>query len=429
MFYYYYVHLVVFVPDAEGNDPWAPIHIDTIDRFNQGSAGSGDVYIAHADSFPTEKDVHIFSTPSDWPSQPAFGSHLDPTGGWPRLYEAAMGDGSMYALWERGPSSTDIFVKHVEYNPTMSKRYKRPYCSNWNDVYSYKCSFEEASQYVPECFRRVMKKSPALHSMTEVQGFVAHQSDVDLSITSQLDSYLASREYDLQTYHRSGIDNSLFYKAYYTAIDKLPALQQNTFANILEIVNTIRSFADGLDMSDFRTLKKTSSDLWLRYRYQYNTTISDIEEVTNAVARLQAIMGKPVSTYGGASKDGVTATCQVKVMVPELSSINDFLRRINLRPTLVNVWDVIPYSFVVDWFFKVGPFLEDLQKWIDSPTMDITEVWYSVWQSRDDKDVGLRVSEYGRWRGNPPALPYFSSSEVSSKTIGMRIADAIALFL
>lgn len=429
MFYYDYVHLVVFVPDEHGNDPWAPIKIDTIDRFNQGTAGSGDVYIAHSESYPTEEDVHILKTPSVWPSQPAYGSHLDPTGGWPRLYEAATGNGSMYALWERGSTTTDIFVKHVEYDAELSRRYGQPYCRNWNDTYRYRCSFDEAHAYVSACFADLMRHQPVTHSLRSVDGYVSRKADVNLSFTSQLDSYLASREYGLQSYHRSGIDNSLFYKAYYAAIDKLPVLEQNTFANIVEIVNTLRSFADGFDMSDLRSLKKTASDLWLRYRYQYNTTVSDMEEVTNAVARLQAIMGEPVSTYGGASQNGVSVTCQVKIMVPSFSSVNDFLKRINLRPTLSNVWDVIPYSFVVDWFFKVGPFLEDLQKWIDSPTMDIQEVWYSVWQSRDDKDVGLRVKEYGRWRGNPPSLPYFTSHTASSKTIGMRAADAVALVL
>lgn len=428
MFYYYGVHLVTFVPGADGKDPWESIHIDTIDRFNQGSAGSGNVYIAHSDQYPTEDDVHILETPFFWPSEPAFGSHLDPTGAWPRLYECAAGSGRMYALWERS-DCVDIAVSHVVYDPDMSRTMGKAYGKTWNRTYRYKCTFEEASSYVHKCFTALEKTDFWYAPLYDVKGYVSKKSDVNLAQTSQLDSYLASRELGLQSYHRSGIDNALFYKAYYAAIDKLPVLEQNTFANIVDVVKTIRSFADGLDFSDFRSIKQVSRDLWLRYRYQYSTTVGDMEEVSNAVARLQGIMGKPISTYGGASKDGVSVTCQVKIKIPEVVSVDTFLKDINLRPTLANAWDVLPYSFVVDWFFRVGPFLEDLQKWIDSPTADIQEIWYSVWQSKHDKDSGLMVREYGRWMGDAPALPYFTSSHTRSETIGLRAADAVALII
>lgn len=428
MYYYTYSNLVVFVPDENGNDPWSPVRIDTIDRFNQGSAGSGDVYIAHAESFPTEKDVHIFKTPASWPRTPVYGTWFIPHDRKPFLARA-LGDGSMFAKYDNGNGTCDIFVQHIEYDPTLSKRYGKPYANNWNDSFRRFCTFAEVDQYIPSYMNRILQRTPSPEPLSSVDGYVARKSDVKLSFTSQLDSYLASREFGLQSSHRSGIDNGLFYKSYYDAIEKLPALQQNTLANIAEIINTLRSFADGFDMTDLRSVKRTSRDLWLRYRYQYRTTISDMEEVTNAVARLQAIVGKPISTYGSANKNGVTTTCQVKVVVPEISSINDFILAANLRPTLSNVWDVIPYSFVVDWFFKVGPFLEDLQSWIDSPIANITEVWYSVWQSREDKDLGLTVREYGRWSGKPPALPYFTEHNVGARTIGLRVADAIALFV
>lgn len=210
--------------------------------------------------------------------------------------------------------------------------------------------------------------------------------------------------------------------AFYNAIDRLPQLQSNTIANIIEICSSIKSIASGYKA--LGSLVESAQDTWLAYRYQYRTTVSDMQELEHLLERLYSL--PPVITQRGYHTSGAFSyKCSIEVDTSSMLPINTF----NLRLTAENVWDMIPYSFVADWFLRIGTLLHDLQGWLDAPTLHITQVWYSVQYDYGDSLSHGRT--YVRFKGSVPSTPYLSVTDnnPSSKTITMRAADALALFL
>lgn len=99
------------------------------------------------------------------------------------------------------------------------------------------------------------------------------------------------------------------------------------------------------------------------------------------------------------------------------------LRKAGFGMTLSNVWDMIPYSFVVDWFIGVS----DVINWAESIgnmlELRPSDIWYSCTTKYDGQVTYFRVP--GIFINNIPALV---TNDTSGKTIAMRIGDSISLF-
>lgn len=242
-------------------------------------------------------------------------------------------------------------------------------------------------------------------------------------------TYWSSRVLGLP-YSGLRVSTSCFGQAYYKAVGALPRLQQNMFANIVSCVDTIRSFKEG-----YKTILKASDiakEAWLSYRYVYNTTVSDMTEFEQACERLLSLSTSNgvVTSYGDAyDSRGAHYKCAVKCKSSSLlpKSIKGWAKEANLRLDMMNVWDVIPYSFIVDWFADVGTILDGLDAWLQAPEYDISEIWYSYTESQQVPTGEQSI--YFRWRGKAPALPHIDwMSDPSGRTIFMRFADTISLF-
>lgn len=66
------------------------------------------------------------------------------------------------------------------------------------------------------------------------------------------------------------------------------------------------------------------------------------------------------------SKYTMTATMTYTYTAPDLDTLSDQMKAFRditgLRFTAANVWEAIPFSFVVDWFFRIGDWLENFQE-------------------------------------------------------------------
>lgn len=120
--------------------------------------------------------------------------------------------------------------------------------------------------------------------------------------------------------------------------------------------------------------RKTSPDrLWLEYSYGWAPLIGDVHTmlnktfgVPNTVVRASFRSQTSVSTSGPDNltkfndvelrRTDVSARVRVTANAPELQALAQY--GIN-NPALL-AWEMIPYSFVVDWFLPVGNYLEDL---------------------------------------------------------------------
>lgn len=127
-------------------------------------------------------------------------------------------------------------------------------------------------------------------------------------------------------------------------------------------------------------------DLWLEYRYGWRPLLSDLFGVASALdarisgeydktslttrARNQVPLGSTafhqrVSTTGGLTYDvyidtgGIyTARCRMDALV-----LNGDYRRLvdtGVNDPLLVAWELLPYSFCIDWFIGVGKFLDGL---------------------------------------------------------------------
>lgn len=211
-------------------------------------------------------------------------------------------------------------------------------------------------------------------------------------------------------------------EAYFGLADSLPQTTTNSIANVLELSSTLYNISKG----DFG-LPKTAGDAWLSYRYVYNTSKADLEEYISLTKRLVSLATIPeITLHSAISRDGVV--CRATATVPTSSvlphDIGSWLKANGFRFNLVNAWDMVPYSFVVDWFLHVSDFLEEAVKRLDVMELKLSDLWYSFSTNFDGGYAYMRVP------GEPlyvaPMVSYKPSSGV---TIGKRLTDSIALFL
>lgn len=214
--------------------------------------------------------------------------------------------------------------------------------------------------------------------------------------------------------------------AYMAAIEDLPQAEANSLANVFEVVSTITDLIRG-DIPDFlgRTSKQALADTWLSYRYVYNTTLSDARDYANLARRLGAIADLPAITANGYYQSGgYTTHCSITIPVNQVIP-NDFshwLQKYGFKLSLYNAWDMVPYSFIVDWFVNVGDFLNNLEIWSNGLVLRPSSVWTSV--TRDDG------KSYTRWSGAyTPGKPIAGVvKDTSWRTLFFRLTDVLSIF-
>lgn len=214
--------------------------------------------------------------------------------------------------------------------------------------------------------------------------------------------------------------DALWTSAYVEAFENLPEAQTNTLGNILEILNAIASVKKG----NFKNAKSWK-DLWLSYRYSYCTTKSDIQEYAELTRRLVALSKTPaITSHGYCSGKGVTCHAVIEAdMAAVFPDLKGFADRFGATLSAENAWDLVPYSFIADWFLHIGDILGYLEAAKGALELPILESWASFSTEYDNQSTYFRVS------GKPSLkIPYVSYKHSRGKTIAMRIADTIALF-
>lgn len=211
-------------------------------------------------------------------------------------------------------------------------------------------------------------------------------------------------------------------QSYIEAANSLPQAATNSIATLLESAELLNDLFHGRPPTP-----KSVKDVWLGYRYQYCTTKADMEEYAEITRRLCQVAGNRRITSRGAYQRG-PVSCYTSFDVDAASflpdSCIDWLETYGFRFSALNMWDMVPYSFVVDWFLHIGDLLESFQKQGDAIKLQTQNVWHVFQTEYDDIFCMFRVPKSIRF-----TWPYCSYSPASKKTLGKRITDAIALFL
>jgi len=236
--------------------------------------------------------------------------------------------------------------------------------------------------------------------------------------------------------------NVLIQQAYLDAIDHMPRLNDNSISNIIEIAGFIKDLVIDHKVS----IPESLSDLWLSYRYSYTTTKLDAEEAISFVGRYRQLgsLSKWIKCYGESHHDYVvdgkttpiTCRCCFEIRPRDVEVLNRIWRALytyGLQPNFYVIWDMIPYSFIVDWLIPIGSVAHalDAQSNVTEVSYRLRDICFSL--SYENKDVyGNIYHLYSRWSQEIPQLNgfYFLEEDAaSSKVIGMRILDSLSLII
>lgn len=177
------------------------------------------------------------------------------------------------------------------------------------------------------------------------------------------------------------------------------------------------------------------SDAWLAYRYSYGTTKADLEEAASLLDRAADLLFTDRVRCNGTvtqrinENDVVTARCSISLEASSLSHFKSTVERYGLQLDAYAAWDLVPYSFIVDWFLDIGGLLEFARKQNFARRVDPADCWCSI-ERRWINEFGCSEVYYHRWRGQPPvSAASYVTHDPSGVTIVKRALDVLALAL
>lgn len=239
--------------------------------------------------------------------------------------------------------------------------------------------------------------------------------------------------HDFVNYQRSWLTQH----AYLDALDNIPRMNDNSLQNVSEVCK----FVYNLVMKHQIVMPRSLQSGWLQYRYQLGTSSLDAKEAIDYIRRRSDILDLDygMTIYGSAkrliSDCEVECRCEIQVEQYQMRLLKEIIGSLyayGLKPDFYIVWDMIPYSFIVDWLIPIGDLLrvEDVsaQKWTEK--LNITSVGMSLKYLRSIK--GNTYSVYSRFLSRPPKLNglyWLDKNASSTKTWFYRILDGASLLL
>lgn len=170
--------------------------------------------------------------------------------------------------------------------------------------------------------------------------------------------------------------------------------------------------------------KGSVENTWLEYTFGWVPLVADVQEVLKVCSDPFEVQ----RSFGTASlRDIVTwrqwyaiqhTECRVRTVCTAGIKITNpnvaLLTQLGLNNPLAVAWDVIPFSFVVDWFFKISTYLNTYNDMAGFAYVDpVTTVERRAVGFFEDKRSSLNTVSSGRKRErmltivNKPKTPYF----------------------
>lgn len=198
-------------------------------------------------------------------------------------------------------------------------------------------------------------------------------------------------------------------------------------------------------ISSLTKMSDPASDAWLKGRYAFSTSVMDLGQGWDYFYdRALQTIGKRSADYkchGRFDRNDIVFRCNFIVREKALTGVTKFFEhcyRHGFEPNAYVMWDFVPFSFVVDWFFPIGNALEAYTRashfvpeyWEYQPRYDGNTVMFSATYTTPTAMGPMEV--YTRWyeAGPPDVEPVvmMTPGRADEPTVIKRVIDGIALF-
>jgi hypothetical protein len=171
----------------------------------------------------------------------------------------------------------------------------------------------------------------------------------------------------------------------YRIVGSLSALKHG---NVLKAANILwhgKGFKGQRRGFSFSSGPKALANNWLMLQYGWKPLLQDIHgslqalkfltnpkdfiQVVTAAASHEATSEKLFklwqdSNISAGSEVTMTKTrCKIRLRYKIDDHLKSFLAQLGFTNPVNLAWEILPFSFVADWFFPLGPFLETLSSW------------------------------------------------------------------
>jgi hypothetical protein len=225
-----------------------------------------------------------------------------------------------------------------------------------------------------------------------------------------------------------GLDGAVA-RAFTDAVDGLPSLgSMNNIANGLDALALLKSTLGFIISPSIDDVGKVG-DAWMGYRYAYSTTKADLEEAASYLNRvLDLERSSHVRSNGTVHKDDFTIRCSLELTTNAFTGLRSRLEKYGLQLSGYNAWDMVPYSFVVDWFLDVGGCLEEYESRNVAYRVAKGGAWFSI-ERRWVNEYGFDEVYYYRFF-SVPNLAWLGRTSKSTSTVTWlkRSLDALFMF-
>lgn len=225
-----------------------------------------------------------------------------------------------------------------------------------------------------------------------------------------------------------------FNQLYIDAASELK-ITSNSWANALELVELVKSLRNPVQFLK-ETLEnipkgvKLAKDLWLKYRYMYNTTKADVEEIKQKASILTDGGPQRLRASGSSNLSELHLRIDAKPYTGYIDPFSNLfinMERYGFEPSLYNAWDLIPFSFVADWFLPIGDTLEELSKETWAMTMPYSVSALCSRKVSSFEYGARRYKIYERGSFEPTYKSFASNSKTSMHTWAKRGLDLVSL--
>lgn len=195
------------------------------------------------------------------------------------------------------------------------------------------------------------------------------------SISRDLEAFVARNQYDIRaTALYAAADAVTRYDISSNFVESLPDLPSllKVPAVLASIGGDTRAILRG-DLSRIGSLARNLSEGYLSYIYGVSPTANDVRNLARVVQReISARVDESEVLYGTfryefdenpIGSGTLSLVSRSKVVLNGLSSLANLLlasRSVGVGLTLSNLWDLVPFSFVADWFVNLGDRFQDI---------------------------------------------------------------------